>query len=340
MIKVLVLHNQPVLPASHPDHESEHEVVETAEQVSRHLTAAGFAVARLGIVYDPDKLLGALGEFRPDVVFNLYEGTAERGDTEAHVAGLLEWVGVPFTGSPSQTLALARRKHLTKTLLRGAGLLTPAFEVYHAPPGEPAVEAGRLATSQAPRIVKPAEQDASVGLDQRSVVTSEEQLRERVSSLIERYGPPILVEEFLPGREFQVAIVTAPVFRVLPLSEILYRQQGPGYWPILTYDAKWKPGSQEDEATPPQCPADVPLELKKQLHAVACQAFHLLGCRDYARIDIRLDAAGRPSILEVNPNPDFSPAAGLARSLEVDGISHADFTVELVRSALSRKVTG
>ncbi len=261
------------------------------------------------------------------MVFNLFEGTADRGDTEAYVAGLLEWLRVPFTGSPSQAAYLARRKHLTKMLFQGAGLPTAPFVVVDALP----IPECRL---QWPVIVKPAEQDASVGLDQGSVVTNEHDLSERVELLLKRYGPPVLIEEFIRGREFNVAVVTVPELRVLPISEIIFTAEGADSWPIVTYDAKWKVGSREDLATQPRCPAEVAPGLARQLEELACKAFRLVGCRDYARVDFRVGVTGQPYILEVNPNPDFSPSAGLAHQLAVGGVRHDEFTVALVRRAV------
>src|SRR5437868_2814220 len=114
--RVTILYNEPVLPKEHPDAESEWEVLDTVEAVETALTAAGFAVARLGAQRDPSVLIRGLTKQRPDVVFNLFEGLADFADTEAHVAGILEWFGIPFTGSPSKTLLLARDKALTKRL--------------------------------------------------------------------------------------------------------------------------------------------------------------------------------------------------------------------------------
>src|SRR5258707_5927124 len=173
---VLVLYNQPVLAANHPDAESEHEVLDTVETVSQHLDEAGFEVARLGVGRDPAALFAGLRKHQPDVVFNLFEGIADHGSsTEGHVAGLLEWLDIPFTGCPSQTLCLARSKHLTKQLLQGAGLPTPQFFVVDdLPVPECPLEW--------PVIVKPAQQDASVGLDQGSVVTDQFRLSERVAA--------------------------------------------------------------------------------------------------------------------------------------------------------------
>src|SRR5262249_2767217 len=131
-------------------------------------------------------------------------------------------------------------------------------------------------------------------------------------------------------------VVEAPDLRVLPVSEILFTDKGADFWPIVTYDAKWKPGSRDYEATPPKYPArGVSPRLRGKLETLARQTFRLLGCRDYARVDFRV-RGGKPYILEVNPNPDFSPEAGLAGGLQSAGISHAEFTVDLVQHALTR----
>jgi D-alanine-D-alanine ligase len=327
--RVLVLYNEPVLPAGHPDAESEHEVLGTVAEVAKALAGAGHAVRRLGVGRDPGPLLTGLRRERPDVVFNLFEGLADHYETEAHVAGLLDWLGIPYTGCPFAALAVARNKPLTKHLLQGAGLPTPGFLVVEAPP----VPECRLGW---PVIVKPAGQDASVGLDQGSVVTSQERLEARVAQLLEAYGPPVMVEQFIRGREFNVALVEAPDLRALPVSEILFTDPDPNFWPIVTYDAKWKPGSRDYESTPPKYPAEVAPRLRARLERLAASAFGLLGCRDYARVDFRVGPTGRPTILEVNPNPCFSPTAGLAGGLASAGLTHAQFTLQLVERARSR----
>ncbi len=327
--RVLILYNEPVLPADHPDAESEREILETVEAVHGHLAATGYGVSRLGVGRDPAALLSRLREHRPDVVFNLFEGLADVGHTEAHVAGLLDWLGVPFTGCPHQALSLARDKHLAKYLLQGAGLPTPGFFVVEELP-VPDCPLGW------PVIVKPANQDASVGLDQGSVVSDQLRLAERVAQLLEAYGPPVLVEEYIAGRELNVGLIEASDLRVLPISEIMFQEAGPGYWPIVTYDAKWKPGSRDYQATPPRYPAEVTPRLREKLAALAARAFRVLGCRDYARVDFRVRPTGQPFILEVNPNPDFSPNAGLAGGLAAAGLTHAQFTLQLVERAMAR----
>lgn len=327
-LRVVILHNQPVLPEDHPDADSEHEIYFTTEFVQQTLTEAGYDVRLLGVSRDPGVLMEGLRDLRPDVVFNLFEGLADFGETEAYAAGILEWLEIPYTGCPYQTLCLARAKHVAKHLLAGAGLPTAKFFVVEDAPVEDC-------PLDWPVIVKPATQDASVGVDQGSVVTDLDRLNDRVASLLDNYGSPVLVEEFIRGREFSVGVVETTELRVLPVSEILFTEKDPDFWPIVTYDAKWKPGSRDYEATPPKYPARVSPPLRDKLQALAKRAFRLLGCRDYARVDFRVRGS-KPYILEINPNPDFSPEAGLSGGLESAGISHVQFTIDLVQRAFAR----
>jgi D-alanine-D-alanine ligase len=328
---VLVLYNEPVLPVTHPDAESEHEILFTADVLTKTLLQAGLEVSRLGASRDPSPLVAGLQANRPDVVFNLFEGTPDQGNTEAYVAGLLEWLGLPFTGSPSQALCVARNKPMTKQLLRGAGLTTPAFQTVTSLPL-------REVPRQWPVIVKLALEDASVGIDQGSVVTDRKGLDERVGRMLEQYGQPLLVEQFIRGREFNLSLIeTGGELRVLPISEIQFVDRDPAFWPIVTYDAKWKPASRDFKSTPTHFPTDLGAELTRQLGEMAKEAFRLLDCRDYARIDFRVADDGTPYLIDVNANPCISPLAGLAAALEHAGLTHSQFILELVQAALKRK---
>jgi D-alanine-D-alanine ligase len=329
----LVLYNEPTLPADHPDADSEHDILYTADTVVRILQQAGLTVARLGVTDDPQALLTGLTAAAPDVVFNLYEGMAKWGNTEAFVSGILELLRLPFTGSPTQPLMLCRSKPLTKKLLAGAGVPTASFFV---------VEDGPVPECPLPWpvIVKPGTEDASVGIDQASVVTSQRQLVERVEYIRATYGPSVLVERFVRGREFNVAVVERDgELTTLPFSEILFvpPTDKPGLWPIVSFDAKWRPGTTDFVATPATNPAE---NVSPQLHAavagLAKKAFQLVGCRDYARVDFRVDESGQPFVLEVNPNPCISPLAGLAAALETAKVPYNDFIVGLVKAALAR----
>jgi D-alanine-D-alanine ligase len=329
-VKVLILYNDPVLPAGHPDFDSEHDVLHTVETVGEVLAAVGFAIDRLGLKRNPGPLLERLANHRPNVVFNLFEGLGDHGQTESYVAGLLDWSGVPFTGCPAEALCIARSKHLAKYLLRGVGLPTAAFRVITQAP----VSRCSLAW---PVIVKPALEDGSIGLDQGSVVTDQAGFQARVEYLLNTYGAPVLVEEFINGREFNVAVIEMPGRRAHVVSEIVFQNHPKGYWRIVTYDAKWKPESREFQSTPARCPAAISPGQSTVLTGLANQAFDLFGCRDYARIDFRMAASGKTYLIEVNPNPDLGPDAGLAKGLASIGLTYGQFVFQLVDNALGRQ---
>jgi D-alanine-D-alanine ligase len=259
----------------------------------------------------------------------LFEGLGDWGETEAYAVGLLEWLGVPYTGCPLQPTVIARNKPLAKNLFRAAGLPTaPAVTIEALPVGE-------LPLAW-PVILKPATQDGSVGIAQNSVVTNMDALHERAGYLLDTFGPPVLAEEYIDGREFCVGMIELPDLRCLPVTEMDFRCEGPGAWPIVTYDAKWKPNTPEYERLPNRPDATVGAKLTSRLNALAERAFRLLGCRDYARVDFRVKPSGKPFVLEVNPNPDIHPGAGLAHALEAAGVGWAAFCVGLVERAVAR----
>lgn len=326
--RVLVLYNEPVLPESHPDYVAEVEVLDNVEAVGQVLREAGFEVVTLGVSSGADELLDGIRKWSPDAVVNLFEGTADNNASEMYAAGVLEWLGIPYTGCPFQTLVLARSKHLAKRLFLAEGLPTAPFLV---------VEQAPLPECPLPFpvILKPAQQDASIGVDQSSVVCDLKTLNERLQYMIEQFGGPILVEEFISGREVTVGLVEMPDLRVLPGTEVVFSETRPDYWPILTYDAKWTMGSREFETTDYDFSATFSGDLATQIDNYSRRAFHLLGCRDYARVDFRI-RNDKAYILEVNPNPDFAPDRGLSNNLWAAGLSHAEFTVQIVRNALAR----
>ena len=331
MPRVLILYNEPTLPVDHPDAESEHDIIFTADTVVRILEENYVECTKFGLKTDPARLIDELNRVKPDAVINLYEGVASWGPSEAYMASILELMEVPYSGSSVQPLMLCRSKTLTKQLLAGAGLSTARFQAI--------VGSIPTCTLPWPVIVKPGSEDASVGIDQNSVVTSQQQLEERIAYLQERYGPSVLIEQFIKGREFHVALLEqAGELQILPFSEIFFTPpaEKPTLWPIVSFDAKWRPESEDYIATPVKNPAEVEPTLAATVSRLAKEAFTLMGCRDYARIDFRIDEAGRAYILEVNPNPCISPLAGLAEGLQSASVSYTDFVLELLRGTLRR----
>ncbi len=331
---VLVLYNEPVLPIDHPDAGSEHDVLDTVNDTFKVLKAAGFETTKLGINYDPQPLLDRLKKNRPDAVFNLFEGIATQTGTEVSVAALLEWLNVPFTGCPSPSLVLGRDKIRTKHILAATGIPTPDYAIIDALP----VPRWRRPW---PAIVKPAYQDASIGIDQNSVVTSQKQLEDRVTYILATYGPPVLVERFVSGREFHVNIIeevdavpNAPPL-VLPLAEIAFKNNRPGKWAVYTFAAKWDEHSAEYATAPLVAPVEIPADDYARLAVIAQRSFRALQCRDYARIDVRMDAAGKFHVLEVNPNPYLNSLA-LVNGLLAIGRTQEQLLVNLSLAAIAR----
>ena len=330
---VLVLFNEPVLPADHPDSLSEVDVLDTVADTTKVLRAAGFNIRQLGINFDPRPLMDELKTHQPDAVFNLFEGVATQTATEVSVAALLEWLNVPFTGCPSLSLALGRDKIRTKHLLKAAGLPTPDYAVVEQLP-IPDWKYGW------PAIAKPALQDASVGIDQGSVVSTQSQLKDRVRYLLDSYSGPVLIEQFLSGREFHIHVIEdgtmdANELKVLPLAEIVYQKTDQNAWPIYTFTAKWHMDSDEFRACPLIAPVQLPPEPTAVLSELSSQAFRLLQCRDFARLDVRMSSKGEFNILEMNPNPYLNSIA-LVKGLEAVGRTHERFVIEMTLNAIVR----
>jgi D-alanine-D-alanine ligase len=330
---VLVLYNEPVLPPEHPEAPSEYDVLDTVSDTVKVLRAAGFAVRQLGINYDPQPLLEELKTYRPDAVFNLFEGIATQTATEVSAAALLEWLNIPFSGCPSLALAIGRDKIRSKHLLNAARLPTPHYRVVEGFPF-PEWDGGW------PAIVKPALQDASVGIDQESVVTDHAALAARVKFVRERYAGPVLIERFLSGREFHVNVIEdyrasgEAEMVVLPLAEIAFRGAA-GSWPVYTFTAKWDMESDEYKNSPLVTAVELPAEQTAILHDVAKKAFRLLECRDFARLDVRLSETGEVFVLEVNPNPYLNSLA-LVKGLEAIGRTQERFLVEMTLNTMAR----
>jgi D-alanine-D-alanine ligase len=326
---VAVLYNEPTLPPGHPEAESEADVVAVARAVTAALNVGGFDARPTSAASPIGHLISALADPRPDLVFNLIEGFGGHSGGEAHVTALLELLDLPYTGCPPEAQALCRHKGATKALLRGLDLPTAPFLVLE--PGD------ALASLPwpGPAIVKPESEDASLGIDQASVVTAPEAVAARVDQVRALYGPRVLVEAYLPGSELNVGLLALPEPQALPVAEVVF-EVPPGAWPILSYNAKWHEGSAEDRASPVRCPAEIGSWLAAEVSRLAVAAFRATGCRDYARVDFRLDSQDSPMILEVNPNPDLGPIAGWARALRATGRDYDTTIVDLARQALER----
>jgi D-alanine-D-alanine ligase len=189
-----------------------------------------------------------------------------------------------------------------------------------------------LASVGFPAICKPAAEDASIGVEQRSVVRNTRALAARVEAMLERWDE-VLVQRFVDGREVNVGILGDTA---LPIAEIDFGAMPRGMWRIVSYRSKWEQGSDEDLGGVPRCPADLPTDIAAEVRRVALGAWRVLGGCGYGRVDMRIDAAGRPWILEVNANPDFAPDAGFARMARAAGIEYPSLVRAVCELGLAR----
>jgi len=311
---------------------SEVGVLEEKEDISRALQTLGYRTTIFNVDGDIYRLVNFLKEEQPDLVFNICESVGNKAIHEMHVAGIYELMGVLYTGSGPLTLGTALNKVRVKEILLYHGIPTPKFQLIMSP-----LRISLDENLQYPLIVKPSQEDASVGIEVSSVVYNFTELKKRVRHIFEQFDQPALVEEYIDGRELNVAIIGSRKPIVLPISEIDMSTLPPQYPRIVTYNAKWMKGTDEYEHTRGACPALLPPALETHIKELAFQAYQLLGCRNYARVDIRLSKDHQPFVLEVNPNPDISDEAGFARSCTVYGLSYNEMVGKIVESALERK---
>jgi D-alanine-D-alanine ligase len=293
---------------------------------------------------DLPALRDRLADLEPDCAFNLCESLVGDARLESAVPLVLELLGIPFTGSPPEVLSLALRKDRVKQRLEAAGIPTPPGRVLTRsddwlPGGSPS---GRAAEGdlEFPLIVKPVREDGSVGICHGSVVRSAEELREAAARVIETLRQPCLVEQYIDGREFNVALLGHPTPRVLPLSEIDFSGLPADVPRIVSYDAKWASGSVDDLGTVPVLHPSLPSAVGARVRRVAAEAFRAVGVRDYGRVDLRLSQSGVPFVVDVNPNCDLAKHAGMARAASAVGIDYGALVGLLVRYALRRRQAG
>jgi D-alanine-D-alanine ligase len=274
--------------------------------------------------------MSLIWKLSPKFVFNLCEGLYARSDLEMCVAGLLELLGFAYTGSPPFSLGLALNKNKVKQILMAAGVPTPQHWVIN--------EVAEIQSTPVtfPVIVKPSREDASIGICADSVVCDLDQLQRQVEFVLCRYQQPALVEQYIDGRELNVSILGHGEPVVLPISEIDFSNLPPDEPKIVTYKAKWDPSSPQYQGTVPVCPARLGPKTAARVKEIALRAFNEIHCRDYARVDLRMDAKNNPYVLEVNPNPDISPEAGLARSARMAGINYTELIGRIVEFTRSR----
>ena len=307
-----------------PDAEAEFDDVETIRAIQNALEAAGFNVTLLEAT---EELPLRLSQRKPDIVFNIAEGMRGRG-REAQVPGMLNFLGIPFTGSDETSLCIAMDKALTKRLVSSYGVGTPDYRLIN---GAASFQDSCLSSLSYPLIVKPNTEGSSKGISDISIVHDAASLRSVLDEKISAYKQDMLLEEYIPGREFTVGILgNADSLRVFPPMEIIFDDKAHS---IYSYDVK----RNFRQYVRYECPPALSPVLRKEIENTAETVYRSLGCRDLARIDFRLSPEEQLYFIEINPLPGLAPGySDFPMLAAFSGMDYTSLIQNILYSALPR----
>jgi D-alanine-D-alanine ligase len=328
-MKIVVLHTADALEPPPID--------PVLEQLSEALRGLSHEVERVVVdrdVNSVDNAVALLKRHTPDLVFNLAESFGGKSALESNVAGLLNLLGLRYTGSSPAGLLLAGDKSLSKKVLTFHGIQTPQFATVYRGALD---SAGDL---KFPVIVKPPQEDASLGITSASVVHEIKDLLGRIDELQAEYQAPVLVEQFVEGREFYVGVLGNVNAAALPVIELDFSGFPADKPRIASWEAKWGDDGDgtgaEFAGTKSIFPEGLNPELAERMQTVAVEAFHALRLRDYGRIDLRVTDAGEIYVIEVNPNCYLEREAEFARAAQKSGLEYAALVERIVELASAR----
>lgn len=307
-----ILYNAPAQASSAKAHA---DVVETAQAVYQALQANDQYRVFLCPVEDRSlSFVQVLQKKRPAVVFNLCESLLDEAQHEPLVPQILEFLNIPYTGHKAHTLMMAFDKIRAKYLMQGGQIATPMFwPVYQKQDLEQAV-------ITYPVIVKPAQEDGSLGINTHAVVFNKTALITQANLLLSQYSS-ILLEQYIAGREINVPILGGSTTQALACTEIDFSALPKEHMPILSYEAKWQPDSPLYQKTPSRI-AQLEPHMTQKLHAIAQRAAKIFDLNAYARLDFRVDMSGKPFLIDINPNCDLSPSGGFFKAVHACGWSY------------------
>ena len=303
-------------------------------QIEGALRAGGHESRRVMVDSDVEPLVQTLTKDRPDLIINLAESFAGKSALESNIAALLNLLDLRYTGSSPAGLLVAGDKTLSKKVLRFHGIKTPEFATVYRGMVDWAGDV------QFPLIVKPPQEDASLGITQKSIVHDVRELLEKIAEIQGEYQSPALAEQFIEGREYYVGVLGNQNAKALPVIELDFSKFPSDRPRIASWEAKW--GDEGDargaefEGTESVFPEDLPDELRDRMQKAAVDAFHALRLRDYARIDMRVTEGGDIYLIEVNPNCYLEAKSEFARAAERDGIAYDALIAQIVELAAAR----
>lgn len=307
----------------------------SAQSIRDALVAAGHDAELVSMQgRDLAAVLGRLERDKPELVFNLCESLCGIARNELAVPAVLDLHGIPYTGSDTMGLGTALFKPRTKDVLIGRGITTPPYRVMAGPADIARVAAEAL---DYPWFLKLANEDASVGITEANVAADGAALAARATALWSEFGEPILAERYIEGREVNVTMLgSGAEVEILPLHEIDFAAMPAGRPHIVSYAGKWDEQHVDYAGTKPVPLRQADPALVARIETTARAAWAAVGLRDYGRVDLRIDAAGTPWVIDVNPNCDISPDAGVARAGAAAGLSYPQLISRIAELAWAR----
>lgn len=339
--KILICYNEPVrlyenyIGKNFTDNQenidlSETDIADRIEEIAGSLNEFYREVKTLPFGSNVEQNIHDITMYNPDLIFNLVESVEGLSNYEACAAGVFDLLGIPYTGNSPLSLGTCLNKSRTKLILSSYGIPTPEFII------------AKYNTKfipdnfnlKFPVILKLLYEDASIGISELSVARNDDEVKQRLKYLFRTYKQDVIIEEYIEGRELNVAILGG---KVLPISEISFTGLPEDLPKIVTYEGKWSPNSIYYNHTIPCCPAQIENHTKEIIEEIALNTFDALYCRDYARVDIRLNRNEIPYVIEVNPNPDISTDSGFARAAAAAGLNYSKLLYNISLLAWERK---
>jgi len=303
------------------------EVLEVTSQLDKAFCSSGYQTTLLPVTNGDLDLLLAPYDSLDYLVFNWCESIPGIAHSEWLVADYLEQKGFAFTGASSATLALAQDKCRVKQLLGRRGIPTPGWKVFK--------RGSSFRWGRFPAIVKPCREHCSEGIDRNAVVTTEGELANRVSYILEKFRQPALVEDFIDGRELHLSLWGNGSVETLPPAEMEFSSFADKRDRICSYEAKFVPVSEQYNKIKTVLPAPLSEDEFRSVAQVGKTTYLLTGCRDYARIDLRMKD-GVPYVIDVNPNADISPDTSTISAAELAGYNYGEFGERILSLAAAR----
>jgi len=323
---------------------SEYGVLDEMKAVQRALKPSGHDVGIVPVAIDIYKLIDKLSNDPPDLIFNLCESVDGDPTQEMNIAALFEILKVPYTGSRALTLGIALNKPRVKEILNYYNI--PTASHFICDNSSKFKDNGfEKVKNNFPLIVKPSREDASIGIDNNSIVHSETELKQRIQYVLDVHKQPALVEEFIDGREINVSVVgnfksSLDDLIVFPISEIDFTELPDDLPKIVSYNSKWMYKTIEFKGTKAVCPAkNLSSELEEKISRTAKTVYKIIGASDYARVDFRV-RDNIPYVLELNPNPDIASDVdedtGFTRSGKAYGWTYEELIQNIIGFASER----